>query len=285
MTATSPRYLLKKIIKIVVCIVVTYTGYRYISRNKADKSGLTILTYHSISNEIELDETVTPEELERQLQYIEENYKVIPLEEAIEYLQTDIEKGSGSVVITFDDGYSDNYYNAYPLLKKHNFPATIFLISDFINNNGSKYLSPSQIQEMKSNNISFGSHTISHRILTSLTNEEIIREIKDSKDILESQFGQRINFFAYPVGTRVDFNDEIVEIVKTCKYSLACSNVYGMNGKNADIFALKRIGIETTDNFFIFKKKLNGALNITSFKDTKSFQKFKRIFFSYNQRR
>ena len=93
---------------------------------------MTILTYHSISNEIEPDETVTPEEFERQLQYIKENYKVISLEEAIEYLQTDLGKVSGSIVITFDDGYSDNYYNAYPLLKKHNFPATIFLISDFI---------------------------------------------------------------------------------------------------------------------------------------------------------
>jgi len=272
------RYLLKKFIKMVVCIT-PYTGHQYISRNKANKNGLTILTYHSISNEIAPDETVTPEEFERQLQYIEENYTVIPLEEAIEYLQTDIKKVSGSIVITFDDGYSDNYYNAYPLLKKHNFPATIFLISNFIKNNVNKYLSPSQIHDMKNNNISFGSHTVSHQILTNLTEEGIVREIKGSKDMLELQLGQKINFFAYPVGTRVDFNDKIVEVVKACKYSCACSNMYGMNGKNADIFALKRIGIETTDNFFIFKKKLNGALNIMSFKDTGFFQRFKRIFF------
>ncbi len=273
------RYLLKKIIKIVVCIITTCSGYQRICRNNTNKKGLTILTYHSISNEIVPDETVTPDEFERQLQYIEENYKVIPLEEAMEYLQTDIEKGSSSIVITFDDGYSDNYYNAYPLLKKHNFPATIFLITDFIKNNVSKYLSPSEIHEMKSNNISFGSHTISHRILTGLRKEEIIREIKGSKDILESQLGQRINSFAYPVGTRADFDDAIMEIVKAYKYTCACSNVYGMNGKNDDIFALKRIGIETTDNFFIFKKKLEGALNIMSFKDTRFFQRFKRIFF------
>ncbi|MFQ5685694.1 MAG: polysaccharide deacetylase family protein [Candidatus Scalindua sp.] len=273
------RYLLKKIIKIMVCIYATYTGYQYISRNKINKRGLTILTYHSISNEIAPDETVTPEDFEKQLQYIEENYKVISLEKAIEFLQTDIEKASSSIVITFDDGYSDNYYNAYPLLKKHNFPATIFLISSFINNNGGKYLSPSQIHEMKNNNISFGSHTISHQILTNLIKEEIVREIRGSKGMLESQLGQRINFFAYPVGTRVDFNDEIVEVVKACKYSCACSNMYGMNGKNVDIFALKRIGIETTDNFFIFRKKLNGALNIMSFKDTGFFQRFQRIFF------
>ncbi len=279
MTITSPRYLLKKIIKTMVCICATCTGYQYINRNKINRKGLTILTYHSISNEIEPDETVAPEEFERQLQYIEENYKVISLEEAIGYLQTDIEKVSGSIVITFDDGYSDNYYNAYPLLKKHNFPATIFLISGLIKNDGGKYLSPSQIHEMKNNSISFGSHTVSHQILTDLTKEGIVREVRGSKDMLESQLGQRINSFTYPVGTRVDFNDEIVEVVKACKYSCACSNMYGMNGKNADIFALKRIGIETTDNFFIFKKKLNGALNIMSFKDTGFFQRFQRIFF------
>ena len=279
MTSSSLRYLLKRAVKIIVCIFTIYTGYQYITRSKSNKRGLTILTYHSISNEIEPDETVTPEEFERQLQYIKENYRVISLEEAIEYLQTDFGKISGSIVITFDDGYSDNYYNAYPLLKKHDFPATIFLISDFIKNNGSKYLSSSQIHEMKSNDISFGSHTVSHQILTRLTNEEIVREIRDSKDTLESRLDQKISSFAYPVGTRADFNDEIMEIVKACKYTCACSNMYGMNGENADIFALKRIGIETTDNFFIFKQKLDGALNIMSFKDTKFFQKLKRIFF------
>ncbi len=213
------------------------------------------------------------------MQYIKENYKVIYLEEAAVYIQNDIEKAAGSIVITFDDGYSDNFHHAYPLLKKHNFPATIFLISDFIDDKEGKYLSQSQIDEMERNNISFGSHTISHRILTRLTNEEVVREIRDSKAMLESRLGRNVNSFAYPVGTRADFNEEIMGIVKACKYSYACSNMYGMNGEKADFFALKRIGIETTDNLFIFKKKIEGALNIMSFKDTGFFQRFKRIFF------
>ena len=275
MTAIPPRYLLKKIIKIAVCIIAACTGYN----SKRNKKWLTILTYHSIGNEIEPDETVTPEEFEKQLQYIKDNYKVISLQDAVEYLQTDIKKLSDSIVITFDDGYSDNYHNAYPLLKKHSFPATIFLISDLINDKGGRYLSLLQIGEMKSNNISFGSHTISHRILAGLSKEDIIREIKDSKDILESQIGNKINSFAYPVGTRADFDDTIMEVVKEYKYTCACSNVYGMNDENSDTFALKRIGIETTDCFFLFKQKLDGALNIMSFKDTKFFQKLKRLFF------
>lgn len=283
MTFTSPRYLLKKTIKILICIFATYTGYQYIC-SKTNKKGLTILTYHSISNKIEPDETVSPEEFERQLQYIiKKNYKVLSLEEAIKYLQTDFEKVAGTIVITFDDGYRDNYYNAYPLLKKYNLPATIFLISDFIKNNGNKYLSLSQIREMKDNGISFGSHTISHRILVKLTNEEVIKEIKDSKVTLESQLGRSIGFFAYPVGTRADFNDKTKRIVKTNEYECACSNIYGMNGENSDMFELKRIGIETTDNFFIFRKKLDGALNILSFKDTEFFQKLKRGFSGHNQ--
>jgi peptidoglycan/xylan/chitin deacetylase (PgdA/CDA1 family) len=275
MTAISPRYLLKKIIKIAVCIVAACTG----CHSKANKIGLTILTYHGISDEVNPDETVTPEEFEKQLQYIKDNYKVISLEEAVGYLQTDIKKLCDSIVITFDDGYSNNYHNAYPLLKKHSFPATIFLVSNFIDDKEGKYLSQSQIHELMDNNISFGSHTISHRILTGLKKEEIIREIRDSKDLLESQLGQRMNSFAYPIGTKADFNNAIMETVKAHKYTCACSNVYGMNDENSDIFALKRIGIETTDCFFLFKQKLDGALNIMSFKDTKSFQNLKRIFF------
>ena len=110
MTTTSPRYLLKKIIKIVVCLITICTGYQRACRSRVNKKGLTILTYHSISNEVEPDETVTPEEFEKQLQYIKGNFKVIPLEEAVEYIQTDIERVAGSIVITFDDGYSDNYH-------------------------------------------------------------------------------------------------------------------------------------------------------------------------------
>ena len=276
----SPRYLLKKSMKILVCVIAACTGYQYINRNKADKRGLAILTYHSISNEVEVDVTVTPEDFERQLQYIKKkNYKVISLEEAVKYLQTDFEKISGSIVITFDDGYSDNYHNAYPLLKKYNFPATIFLISDFVKNNGDKYLSLSQIREMNDNNISFGSHTVSHRILKGLSKEEATNEIYNSRNSLESQLGQRVCLFAYPVGTSADFDDSIKRIARDSEYECACSNIYGMNNRETDVFALKRIGIETTDNFFIFRKKLEGALNILSFKDTGFFQRFKRIFF------
>lgn len=279
MITTSPRNLLKKFIKIVVCMVTACSGYNRICRSKTDKRGLTILTYHRISNDIVPDETVTPEEFEKQLRYIKENFQVISLEEAVEHLQSDIEKLSGSIVITFDDGYSDNYHNAYPLLTMYNVPATIFLISDFINDRGGKYLSFSHIHEMKEKNISFGSHTVSHRILTNLTDGEITREIRGSKETLESQLGQKINSFAYPVGSQLDFNDEIMKTVEASGYAFACSNIYGTNTDNADIFSLKRIGIETTDNFFIFKRKLDGALNIISLKDTKLFQKLKRIFF------
>lgn len=280
MTVTSTRYLLKKGVKILACIFSACTGFQYINRNKTGKRGLIILTYHSISNEIEPDVTVTPGEFEKQIRYIiGKDYNVISLEEAVQYLQTDFEKASGSIVITFDDGYRDNYHNAYPLLRKYHIPATIFLISDFVGDTGNKYLSLSQIREMRDNGISFGSHTVSHRILTGLSKEEVRNEVHNSRNVLESKLGQRVSLFAYPVGTRADFDDDIKEAVQNSKYGCACSNMYGMNGRNADIFELKRIGIETTDNFFLFKRKLDGALNILTVKDTRIVQRLKRMLF------
>ncbi len=128
MTATSPRYLLKKIIKIIVCIIAACTG----CHSKTNNKGLTILTYHGISDEINPDETVAPVEFEKQMQYVKGNYKVISLEEAVEYIQTDIEKVAGSIVITFDDGYSDNYHDAKRWRNKQGFKAIILLVSNFI---------------------------------------------------------------------------------------------------------------------------------------------------------
>lgn len=273
----SIRYLLKKAIKTALCLPALCPCFQYVCRSARPKRALTILTYHSITDRIHPDETVAPGEFERQLQYlIKNNSKVISLEEAVKHFQSDFEKISGSVVLTFDDGFADNYYNAFPLLKKYNLPATIFLVSDFIDSTKGDYLSTSQILEMKDHNISFASHTISHRILAGLSNEEAVSEIRDSKDILGKKLGRQMDFFAYPIGTRADFNDDTKEIVKSSGYKCACSNIYGMNYENSDMYELKRIGVETTDSFFMFRKKLDGTLNILSIKDTKIFQRLKR---------
>ena len=108
------------------------------------------------------------------------------------------ENGKG-VVLTFDDGYADNYTSGFPLLKKYNMKATIFLITDMIGTEG--HLTEEQIKEMsESGLVHFGSHTVSHTKLDTLTEYEIQQEFLHSKEYIEALIEKPVTALAYPNG-------------------------------------------------------------------------------------
>src|SRR3989338_1149868 len=111
-----------------------------------------ILTYHHIDDVIHSESpTVLEENFSKQMEFIhEKGYNVITLDELVEAIIKNIRLPRNSVVITIDDGYADNYIYAYPVLKKYNFPTTIFLISGKMGQEG--YLSWDEILEMSQNN-------------------------------------------------------------------------------------------------------------------------------------
>lgn len=107
------------------------------------KNGGVILTYHSINdvsvNLIHTPNIVSTENFEKQIKYLSAKKKVVSLDELVTNIQKGIKIPKGSVVVTFDDGYKDNYLNAYPILKKYNIPATTFLATNYIDSNNMKW--------------------------------------------------------------------------------------------------------------------------------------------------
>ncbi len=104
-----------------------------------------------------------------------------------------------SVILTFDDGYEDNYTNMFPLLKKYGARATVFMITDKIDMPG--YLTSDQIREMADSGlVRFGSHTVSHSDLRSLGGDRLRRELSDSKQIIENLTEQEVRCVCYPAG-------------------------------------------------------------------------------------
>lgn len=110
------------------------------------------------------------------------------------------EKAAGpSVILTFDDGYADNYTTVFPLLKKYNAKATIFMVSGQVDKEG--YLTADQLREMAdSGYVLIGSHTVTHRALPDLPAEEVQRELADSQQALAELLGREVTAFAYPYG-------------------------------------------------------------------------------------
>ena len=121
--------------------------------------------------------TVSTSEFEAQMAWLEENgYKTITASELADALEGKGALPEHPVLITFDDGYIDNYQCAFPILKKHQMKAIIFLISDYISMYPN-YLTWEQLFEMQAAGIEFGSHTLDHTVLTDLPLADAEREL------------------------------------------------------------------------------------------------------------
>ena len=245
---------------LIVSILVFVVGiifYSYVAQFYV----VPILMYHRVNSIQHNDSnTVSTENFIRQMKFLHRRgYNVISLEELAEGIKAQKNFPRNSVVITFDDGYEDNYLNAYPHLKKYDFPAIIFLPSDLIGQD--KFLKWGQIREMIKNDISFGGHTRAHEYLPGIKNKrKLTDEIFGCKKMIEAKTKQPVYYFCYPVG---GFNEEIKKILKEVGYKAACTTNRGFDKFNNDVFELKRVKITDSDaNLMHFWIKLCGYYNL-----------------------
>lgn len=289
---------------------------------KRQSGNLQILAYHRVNDEADPFFPGTPTNVfAGQMEFLSRNFNVCLLDDAIEMLQTG-ELPDNSIVVTLDDGYMDNFTNAFPILKNFSIPASIFLAVGAITNVGAtnsreplwhdrvfrafretklyyldNYAKPSKtylltnqaekllaqqrvlkflwslnetdrafwidrlldqlevvkaceaedlmltwdrIRVMHENGISFGSHTVTHPILSRVSTERLKQEIYASKRAIEQHLGTSVKSFAYPVGRKEDFDDTVKDLVKDAGYSCALTTIFGTNEKGQDRFELRR---------------------------------------------
>lgn len=168
------------------------------------KSKLAILMYHHIgpvTDEKERKYFISPEMFEKQICLIKEKgYYALRLEEVEEAYFQKKTLPEKSVLITLDDGWLDNYTYAFPLAKKHNIPITIFLSTALIGKED-QLLNWEQVKEMhESGQVSFSSHGAHHKRLRDLSDEEVLSELNESKNMLEDFFSSPVYSFCYPFG-------------------------------------------------------------------------------------
>lgn len=169
-----------------------------------------IFMYHFILDDYgdfpDTENFLKPETLEEQLKYISENgYQTIFMDE-----MDDLYKYEKPVGLTFDDCFVYFYNNAFPLLKKYNQKATIFIITDYIN--GENYLTEEQLKEIADSGlVKIESHTKTHEYLDEMTYEEQLEQAVESKERLEAITGQKVTVYCYPSGR---FNNTTIDIIK-----------------------------------------------------------------------
>jgi peptidoglycan/xylan/chitin deacetylase (PgdA/CDA1 family) len=250
---------MKKMVILLLLILFLAAGIWMGILDHQFSQGVLIVLYHKIEDftgNSNRDLYVSPQEFEKQIVFLKsKGYHFLKDKEFVDFIEKPdafIRKG---VLITFDDGTADNYNTAFPIIKKHNINATIFLVSGFIGKSMNwggtheTFLNELQIKEMKQYGLDFGSHTVTHPSLLGVSRERAEKEIRDSKTDLEKILGEAPLMFCYPYGS---YTQESKQIVST-QYKCAASLHAGINCKDTDPFMLRRIKPNNSFIDFLFR--------------------------------
>ncbi|OQX21594.1 MAG: hypothetical protein BWK75_02830 [Candidatus Altiarchaeales archaeon A3] len=196
---------------------------------------------------------LTQWDFEKQMKFLRKHsYDVVSLHELLKLINNN-ENLKKKVVITFDDGYEDNYTKAFPIMKKYDIPASIFMVASLVGRKD--FLSWDQLREMSENNIDIGGHTMTHAKLSEIKDEQRLRyELYDSKKVLEKGLKKNVDFFAYPFNS--EFDDKIIKIIKDSGYKAACDGNIG-NKYPDSIYTLRRTGVGIVSKN-LFRIKVSG---------------------------
>lgn len=242
-------------------------------------SPVPVLMYHHINHHKGDMVTITPEAFEGQMEYLyRAGYRTLKIAELIAYINNGLTLTQKAVVVTFDDGWLDNYMYAFPILKKYKINATVFLITNRVENasqNAAKIPSfiPTHeesksliekgephkvvlrwnlIKEMSDTGlIEFYSHTKSHAKCDSLPEKELAEELKESREIIEKRLGIPCPYFCWPYGK---YNDPALTAAKEAGYKAIFTTNHGVAQRGSDPFAINRIIVK--DNIAWFKGRM-----------------------------
>jgi peptidoglycan/xylan/chitin deacetylase (PgdA/CDA1 family) len=210
--------------------------------------------YHAFVDRDELPGrfTMPVRNFARQMAWLKRlGYTVITLQQYLQHRRDGHPPPARTVIITFDDGYADVYNLAYPILRRHAFPATVFLVSNRVGGcadwtgrlelGGRRLLDWPQIKEMQLAGFQFGAHTRTHPHLVGMSADCIRREAEGSKLELENSLKVSIDLFAFPFG---EYDATVQAIAEQVGFLASCSTKGGLNKFTTAAHALRRTEVD-----------------------------------------
>lgn len=232
-----------------------------------------ILMYHSIAREDESSVgkyfriATSPALFARHMQLLSDaGYKAVSVTDAVKSAREPSDNAAKTVAITFDDGYRNFYTEAFPVLKRFGFTATMYVPTNFIGNttqrfNGRDCLTWQEIREMHRHGIVFGSHTMSHPKLHGMAWSEITLELKGSRQVIEQELGATVESFAYPYAfpeADREFKRALRSILADTYANGVCTTI-GRCVPGSDPYFLNRLPVNSADDERLFRAKLGGG--------------------------
>lgn len=231
----------------------------FFARISRSRPLMLVLLYHSVSESRDFF-AVSPKDFERQMSFLKKHFRVVPLSRAFEHAAGDPVR-ENSVAITFDDGYKDFATTALPILRVYGFPSTVFVLggepSEDGLGNSHPLLSPADISSLGGQpDVSVGSHSLTHRKLTRLSEDDLRRELEGSAHAIQGFTGIRPRYVAYPKGS---FNTLVAREAQALGYEGAVSVIERGVHPGDPLYALPRIQVDSSTTESIFSAKLSRA--------------------------
>lgn len=196
---------------------------------------------------------LTPETFDAQMIYLARaGYHVISFAALEDYFKYHTPLPEKPVILSFDDGWRDQFTYAFPLLTKNHYSATFFVFTHSIGRPG--FLSWKDLEMMRDAGMTIGSHSLSHPYLTRVATSTLWSEINDSKRILEQHLSMAIHEFAFPFGR---YNSAIVAMVKEAGYYSARGDYESGEQSFDRLYRLSALNAPTTTT--LFEKKFTAA--------------------------
>ncbi|MBN1992475.1 MAG: polysaccharide deacetylase family protein [Anaerolineae bacterium] len=220
-----------------------------------------ILMYHYLSappadaDVYRLDLSVTPEQFESHLAYLRQaGYETITMQQLAYALSRQTPLPPQPIIITFDDGYRDNYENAFPLLRKYGYTGVFFIFTYPLDFADPHYLTWDMVAEMHRAGMEFGSHSYRHYDMRGQDVDFLVYEILASKEAIEAHTGEPVRFFSYPAGS---YDDLTIRVLDSAHFWNAVTTEWGIEHAFANRFELPRLRVRGTDTAADLAHKLN----------------------------
>ena len=237
---------------------VLWAGALVASQAAQPVRGVPVLMYHRVDPQLSAHDpitvslTVMTPAFETQLRLLRAaGYESAQLATVLDALDHRASLGERQVILTFDDGYEDNYTVVFPLLRKYGFTATFFVVTSVVGTRD--HLTASQIREMAGAGMDIESHGVHHIDFSVLAPEVARRELVESRKKIEGWTGRPVAFFAYPAGR---YNEALERLLEALGYRGALTTRYGFVTADSRPFALGRVRITHDDTPGSFTHKL-----------------------------
>lgn len=266
------RWHLKKAARSAMAYGASWTGLQRITNPSKGTARIRVLTYHSFRGTRRDPFSISPEIFERQMDFLAKHELAVSLEHLVAFMRGENGIRGDRILITIDDGFKSLYSRALPILQNYAIPAIAFVTPSEIglgckpsylslDTRSEPRVTPKELLKLAAAGVVIGSHSWTHRSMAQLGIDEARNEAIHSRTTLENHLERPVNVFAYPFGTRADFNPCTKRILQESGYHYAFTSQHGTVTAGREPFELSRVKIEGGEGMRIFRLIISGGLD------------------------